>query len=225
MDDRALSMAAGRSSRSTSITSPPLRQARRTGYPDPVEAARIAEDAGAAGITVHLRDGPPAHPGRRRRAAARERARQAQPGDVERRGDGRGSPCGSSRDQVTLVPERPEEVTTEGGLNLVLYGAAGRRACAERLATPASRSRSSSIPTRGRSRPSPRSAARRRRLRDQHRRLHPRRATAAAGGPSSRKIAEAARAGRAAGLHVYAGHGLHHRQRRRRSRRSPAWRS
>ncbi len=32
-----------------------LRQARRTAYPDPVEAARIAEDAGASGITVHLR--------------------------------------------------------------------------------------------------------------------------------------------------------------------------
>ena len=32
-----------------------LRQARKTRYPDPVEAARIAEDAGAAGITVHLR--------------------------------------------------------------------------------------------------------------------------------------------------------------------------
>jgi pyridoxine 5-phosphate synthase len=32
-----------------------LRQARRTAYPDPVEAARIAEEAGASGITVHLR--------------------------------------------------------------------------------------------------------------------------------------------------------------------------
>jgi pyridoxine 5-phosphate synthase len=32
-----------------------LRQARRAAYPDPVEAARVAEDAGAAGITVHLR--------------------------------------------------------------------------------------------------------------------------------------------------------------------------
>jgi pyridoxine 5-phosphate synthase len=32
-----------------------LRQARRNVYPDPVEAARIAEEAGAAGITVHLR--------------------------------------------------------------------------------------------------------------------------------------------------------------------------
>ncbi len=32
-----------------------LRQARRAAYPDPVEAARLAEEAGAAGITVHLR--------------------------------------------------------------------------------------------------------------------------------------------------------------------------
>ena len=30
-----------------------LRQARRAAYPRPVEAARLAEDAGAAGITVH----------------------------------------------------------------------------------------------------------------------------------------------------------------------------
>ena len=32
-----------------------LRQTRKTRYPDPVEAARIAEAAGASGITVHLR--------------------------------------------------------------------------------------------------------------------------------------------------------------------------
>ena len=32
-----------------------LRQARRADYPDPVEAATMAERAGASGITVHLR--------------------------------------------------------------------------------------------------------------------------------------------------------------------------
>ena len=33
-----------------------LRQARGTQYPDPIAAARIAEAAGAHGITVHLRE-------------------------------------------------------------------------------------------------------------------------------------------------------------------------
>src|SRR5438270_6377586 len=98
-----------------------LRQARRAGYPDPVEAARIAEAAGAAGITAHLRVD----------------RRHIQDADVERlRESVRGKlnlEMSSAEemvrvalrvkpDQVTLVPERPEEVTTEGGLNLILYG-------------------------------------------------------------------------------------------------------
>ncbi len=133
----------------------------RPATPDPVEAARIAEAAGASGITVHLRV-PPAHPGCGRRASARRRARQAQPGDVDRRGDGEGrladpaapgdagaGAAGGS--EVTLVPERPEEVTTEGGLNLILYG--------RRIADVADRLAAAGIavslfvdPTRGRSR-------------------------------------------------------------------------
>jgi pyridoxine 5-phosphate synthase len=109
-----------------------LRQARRTSYPDPVEAARLAEAAGASGITAHLRVD----------------RRHIQDTDVERlRGTVKGKlnlEMSTSEemlrvalrvkpDQVTLVPERPEEVTTEGGLNLLLYG---RRVgdVAERLA-------------------------------------------------------------------------------------------
>lgn len=98
-----------------------LRQARKTPYPDPVEAARIAEQAGASGITVHLRMD----------------RRHIQDSDVERlRKSVKGKlnlEMSSAEemarvalrvkpDQVTLVPERPEEVTTEGGLNLLLYG-------------------------------------------------------------------------------------------------------
>src|SRR3954471_18324485 len=93
----------------------PVRQARRAGYPDPVEAAKIAEDAGASGITVHLRVD----------------RRHIQDTDVERlRGSVRGKlnlEMSTAEDmvkvalrvkphQVTLVPERPEAVTTEGGL-------------------------------------------------------------------------------------------------------------
>jgi pyridoxine 5-phosphate synthase len=95
-----------------------LRQARRAPYPDPVEAARLAEEAGASGITAHLRTD----------------RRHIQDQDVERlRAAVRGklnlemaaatemlAVAGAVRpDQVTLVPERPEEVTTEGGLDLV----------------------------------------------------------------------------------------------------------
>jgi pyridoxine 5-phosphate synthase len=95
-----------------------LRQARRAPYPDPVEAARLAEAAGAAGITAHVR-------------ADR---RHIQDVDVERlRAAVRGKlnlelaatpemmalAAAVRPDQVTLVPERPEEITTEGGLDLV----------------------------------------------------------------------------------------------------------
>jgi len=109
-----------------------LRQARRAPYPDPVEAAHLAEDAGASGITAHLR-------------ADR---RHIQDRDVERlRASVRGKlnlemsvaadmlavAAAVRPDQVTLVPERPEEITTEGGLDLV-HQAAQVEAAAERLA-------------------------------------------------------------------------------------------
>jgi pyridoxine 5-phosphate synthase len=98
-----------------------IREARRAAYPDPVEAARLAEDAGAAGITAHLR-------GDRRHVqdADLERLRVAVRGklNVEL------APTTEMTEiavrllphQVTLVPERPEEVTTEGGLDLLSQG-------------------------------------------------------------------------------------------------------
>ena len=104
-----------------------LRQARLAGYPSPLEAARLAERAGAFGITVHLRQD------RRHiqdqdvvdlRAAVEGRlnleiaAEEAMLRFAER----------VRPDQVTLVPERPDEVTTEGGLDLVGRGEQVRRA-------------------------------------------------------------------------------------------------
>ncbi len=100
-----------------------LRQARGASYPTPVEAARIAEAAGASGITAHLRVD----------------RRHIQDADVdELRSVVRGKlnlemstademlelACRVRPDQVTLVPERPEEVTTEGGLDLAAAGPA-----------------------------------------------------------------------------------------------------
>jgi pyridoxine 5-phosphate synthase len=93
-----------------------VRQARRTDEPDPVEAARLAEAAGADGITVHLR----------------EDRRHIQDADVQglapvvrvlnlelaTSADVLEIACRLRPYQATIVPERREEVTTEGGLDL-----------------------------------------------------------------------------------------------------------
>jgi pyridoxine 5-phosphate synthase len=93
-----------------------IRQARRTDEPDPLEAAALCEAAGADGITVHLR----------------EDRRHIQDHDVERLAPAvrvlnlelATSPeivalaCRLRPYQATLVPERREEITTEGGLDL-----------------------------------------------------------------------------------------------------------
>lgn len=109
-----------------------LRQARRTRYPDPVDAARIAEDAGAAGITVHLRVD-------RRHIQDRdvERLRETVRGklnlEMSTAEEMLAIALRVKPDQVTLVPERPEEVTTEGGLDLLRHGTQVSEA-SERLA-------------------------------------------------------------------------------------------
>ena len=108
-----------------------VRQARRAAYPDPVEAARLAEDAGASGITAHLR-------GDRRHVQVEdvERLRRAVLGKLNLEMAATPEMLDLAErvapHQVTLVPERPEEVTTEGGLDLVGQ-LATVRAAAERL--------------------------------------------------------------------------------------------
>ena len=94
-----------------------IRQARRTDEPDPADAARLAEAAGADGITAHLR----------------EDRRHVQDADLERLAgsvttvlnaelalapDVVDLVCRLRPFQATLVPERREEITTEGGLDL-----------------------------------------------------------------------------------------------------------
>jgi pyridoxine 5-phosphate synthase len=94
-----------------------VRQARRATYPDPVEAAVLCEGAGADGITAHLReDRRHIHDDDIRRLAATIRtvlnleiACTAEMLDIA---------TALRPHQVTLVPERREEVTTEGGLDL-----------------------------------------------------------------------------------------------------------
>ncbi|MFN9548073.1 MAG: pyridoxine 5'-phosphate synthase [Cyanobacteriota bacterium] len=95
-----------------------VRQARRTVEPDPVTHALLAELGGADGITVHLRED------RRHiqdrdvdllRATVRTRLNLEMAATEEMEAIAlRVHP-----DMVTLVPERREEVTTEGGLDVV----------------------------------------------------------------------------------------------------------
>ena len=94
-----------------------LRQARGVDYPDPVDAARIAEEAGASGITVHLR-GDRRHIQDRDVTRLRARVKGKLNLEMAATGEMRDIALEVRPDQVTLVPERPEEVTTEGGLDL-----------------------------------------------------------------------------------------------------------
>lgn len=93
-----------------------LREARKTDEPDPLAAALLCQKAGADGITAHLR----------------EDRRHIQDADVERlmaevevlnlelatSPDVVAIACRLRPYQATLVPERREEITTEGGLGL-----------------------------------------------------------------------------------------------------------
>lgn len=105
-----------------------VRNARGTAYPDPLFAAQLCEAAGADGITAHLR----------------EDRRHIRDDDVERLRKGISTRLNLEMaatdemigiaervrpDVITLVPERREERTTEGGLDVV-----GQRAAVEKCA-------------------------------------------------------------------------------------------
>jgi len=106
-----------------------LRQARGTIYPDPVQAAFIAVDAGADGITLHLR----------------EDRRHIQERDVRLLKDTLQVPMNLEMaatdsmillaekyrpEHVCLVPEKREELTTEGGLDVCSQEAHIKAVCA-----------------------------------------------------------------------------------------------
>lgn len=97
-----------------------LRNARGTSYPDPLQAALMAEEAGADCITLHMR----------------EDRRHIKDADVEKirpllltrmnleaavTQEMIDFACHIKPQDVCLVPERREEVTTEGGLDVVRY--------------------------------------------------------------------------------------------------------
>ena len=102
-----------------------LRQARRTHEPDPAWAAVEAELGGADGITIHLREDR-RHINDRDVQVLRKTVQcklnlemSIVPEIVE-------IALHTEPDQVTLVPERREEVTTEGGLDLTRESAASK---------------------------------------------------------------------------------------------------
>ena len=95
-----------------------VRQSRRTYEPDPVWAAVLAELGGADGITIHLRED-------RRHIQDRDlrvlRDTVTVKLNLEMACDDEviNIACQARPEQATLVPERREEVTTEGGLDVV----------------------------------------------------------------------------------------------------------
>ncbi len=94
-----------------------VRQARRTDEPDPVWAAALAEMGGADGITLHLRED-------RRHILDRDLKILRQTVTVKLNLEMACEEevlkiaCEVKPDQATLVPERREEITTEGGLDV-----------------------------------------------------------------------------------------------------------
>lgn len=94
-----------------------VRQARRTYEPDPVTAAALAELGGADGITIHLREDRRHIQDRdlhllRQTVAVKLNLEMACSDEIV------GIACKVRPNQATLVPERREEVTTEGGLDV-----------------------------------------------------------------------------------------------------------
>ena len=177
-----------------------LRQARRGSAPDPVAAARVAEEAGADGITAHLR----------------EDRRHIQDGDIDAlarsvktvlnlemacTGEMLGIAQRLRPHQVTLVPERREEITTEGGLDVERERA--------RIADGVATLQGAGIRTSLFISPDPRAVETSKAIGAAAIELHTGSYAHHPDDPATlRALAECAAAGRAIGLAVHAGHGL-----------------
>lgn len=180
-----------------------VRQARGTVYPDPVEAALMAASAGADSITIHLR----------------EDRRHIQDHDVRRLIGKCPVPvnlemavtdemiafaCKLKPHYVCLVPERREEVTTEGGLDVVAQPDKIKAACA-RLAK-------AGIETALFIDAHPRQLQAALRSGAPHLEIHTGHYAETTGKTQAaelKRIAAFAKAARRDGLEVHAGHGLH----------------
>jgi pyridoxine 5-phosphate synthase len=97
-----------------------LRQARRAAEPEPVLAALLAEQAGADGITAHLR-GDRRHITERDLLLIREVIKTKLTLEMAATGEMAAIAVKLKPDTVCLVPERPEELTTTGGLDAAAH--------------------------------------------------------------------------------------------------------
>ena len=106
-----------------------LRQARRDGFPEPLEAARVVMNAGADGVVVHLRED-------------RRHIQDADVFAIRKEVTRLDLEMAATSEMVaiakqlkptyaTLVPERREEITTEGGLDVVRQKESLRHVIAE----------------------------------------------------------------------------------------------
>ena len=182
-----------------------LREARGVTYPSPLEAAEIAESAGASGITVHLR-GDRRHIQEADVEALAASVRGKLNLEMATTDEMLAIATRLRPGQVTLVPERPDEVTTEGGLKL--------RTQLPRIEEAARRLRGAGIQVSLFLDPHPEELIRLEPLEEdliQGFEINTDAYTKASGSEVDRlleEMAEAAETGHAMGLAVYAGHGL-----------------
>jgi pyridoxine 5-phosphate synthase len=182
-----------------------LRQARGGREPDPVWAAVQAELGGADGITIHLREDR-RHIQDRDARLLRQTVQVRLNLELSLDEDIIAIALNLRPDQATFVPERREEVTTEGGLDV-----ASQRA---RVGAALSRCRDAGIETALFIDPDPRQVAVAVELRADAVELHTGRYADAPAGPDrARELAALRTAGAAvvsAGLELHAGHGLNY---------------
>ena len=108
-----------------------IRQARRASEPDPVQAAVLAELGGADAITIHLREDR-RHIQDRDVRILRETVRLRLNLEMAVSDEITRIALQTLPEQATLVPERREEVTTEGGLDVITH-AQRIKQCADQL--------------------------------------------------------------------------------------------
>lgn len=107
-----------------------LRQARRGQEPDTIAAAVTVEMAGAAGITVHLREDR-RHIQDRDVEVLRQVVQTKLNLEMAATDEMAALACRIKPDECTLVPEKREELTTEGGLDVAGQVARLRTVCAQ----------------------------------------------------------------------------------------------
>ncbi len=97
-----------------------LREARGINYPDPVFAAGIAETAGATGIIIHLREDR-RHIKDRDLRILRDVVKSRLNLEMAATPEMTKIAAGTKPDMITLVPEKRQELTTEGGLDVIKF--------------------------------------------------------------------------------------------------------